>query len=491
MRTTRSVRTLGRIAPLLAFSAAVVLTGCYSMRPSQGGGQTTFQPPREIATKDIALPEGYRIEAVAKDLTFPSAVVMDDRNRVYVVEAGYSYGEAFTVPRLLRVENDGTVTEIARGSAGPWTGASFHGGRFYIAESGTPGRIVEISADGTARVVVDNLPPRTDHFTTRPVVGPDGWLYFGQGSATNSAVVGEDNLTMGWLKREPKAHDVPCRDITLAGENFETRDLLTPESREKVKTGAYVPFGTSTRNGEVIRGRVPCTSAVMRTPLAGGPVELVAWGLRHPFGMAFGPNGRLYVTDNSYDERGSRPIFGSGDYLWLIEPGAWYGWPDFAGGEPVNTDRFTPPGKPTPKLLLAHRPNTPPKPVAALGVHSSANGFDFSRNPAFGHAGDAFIALFGDMAANTGKVLFPVGFKIVRVNPVTGVIEEFLANKGKVNGPASLLKTGGLERPIDVRFDNSGTALYVVDFGVLTMAGKKAQPRSGTGVLWRVTRAAS
>jgi len=92
------------------------------------------------------------------------------------------------------------------------------------------------------------------------------------------------------------------------------------------------------------------------------------------------------------------------------------------------------------------------------------------------------------MAPNVGKVMSPVGFKVVRVNVQTGVIEDFAENRGKTNGPASRLGTGGLERPVAARFDPAGTALYVVDFGVLTM-GRNPQPRTGTGVLWRITRA--
>jgi hypothetical protein len=58
-----------------------------------------------------------------------------------------------------------------------------------------------------------------------------------------------------------------------------------------------------------------------------------------------------------------------------------------------------------------------------------------------------------------------------------------------VNGPASRVGGAGLERPIAARFDPSGTALYVVDFGVLTMSATGSTPYEGTGVLWRITRA--
>ena len=55
-------------------------------------------------------------------------------------------------------------------------------------------------------------------------------------------------------------------------------------------------------------------------------------------------------------------------------------------------------------------------------MHSSSNGFDFSRSKAFGFEGEAFIAQFGDMAPEVGKVWSPVGFKVVRVDVATGVI---------------------------------------------------------------------
>jgi hypothetical protein len=58
-----------------------------------------------------------------------------------------------------------------------------------------------------------------------------------------------------------------------------------------------------------------------------------------------------------------------------------------------------------------------------------------------------------------------------------------------MNGPASWLGTRGLERPVAARFDPEGTALYVVDFGVMTIDRDRPWPWRETGVVWRVTRA--
>jgi glucose/arabinose dehydrogenase len=467
-----------------------MLGGCFALLPSRGGGETDFEAPREIEPLDVALPPGYRIEPVAADLTFPTGVAFDDQGRIYVTEAGYSYGEVWTTPRLLRVEPDGRTTVIAAGEHAPWNGVDFSRGSFYVAEGGAAGggRILRIGMDGAMNPLVDGLPSLGDHHTNGPVIGPDGWLYFGQGTATNSGVVGMDNWDFGWPDRHPEFHDVPCRDLTLVGKNYTTPDPRTPSSDQAV-TGAYVPFGTRTIEGQVIPGEVPCSGAVLRVRLSGGAPELVAWGLRNPFGLAWSPDGVLYVTENQYDVRGSRPVFGTGDLLWQITPGTWYGWPDYFAGRPLtDTDWYEPPGEPAPGFLLAEHPNAPPRPAALLGVHSSSNGMDFGRNPEFGHTGEAFIAQFGDMAPGVGKVLSPVGFKVVRVDVSSGVIHDFAVNRGTTNGPASRLSTGGLERPVAVRFDPSGAALYVVDFGVMTIGEQGPQPREGTGVLWRITR---
>lgn len=466
--------------------AGLALEGCYVLRPSRGGAQIDpYEAVRpEYDANAVALPKGYRMTLVASGLTFPTGVCFDRDNVPCVVESGFSYGEARHTPRLLRIGDASTDVIAVGGRNGPWNGVDHEDGAFYVAEGGSAegGKVLRIGEDGGVRELATRLPSLGDHHVNGPIVH-GGWIYFGNGSATNSGVVGEDSAKFGWLARHPQFHDVPGRDVELAGQRFGTGDALG-KTAEHVQTGAFAAFGTSTSG--VIPAHVPCTSAVMRMPIGGGAIELVAWGFRNPYGLAFGPGDQLYVTDNGYDDRGSRPVWGAADILWRVEPGRWYGWPDYSGDRPLTDDEFRPPGEPRIEFLLASHPEKPPKPAALFPVHCSADGIDFSTNEAFGHVGDAFVAEFGDQAPTTGKLLAPVGFKVVRVDVATGRVEDFAVNKGKKNGPSTRTKRDGLERPIAVRFDNEGKALYVVDFGVLREDKDGSHPEEFTGALWKI-----
>lgn len=485
---------MDRRIPLLALTG-MVASACFGLRGSEGGGEVMTPASRTVNRGDVALPPGYSIETIASQLTLPTSITFDDRGDAYVTESGYAYGEVVTVPRLLRLQEGRAPQVIASGDNGPWTGVVFHGGAFYVAEGGVQrgGRILRITPEGKISALVEGLPSLGDHHTNGPAIGKDGYLYFGQGTATNSAVVGEDNADFGWLERHPEFHDVPCRDVTLTGVNIETNNPLTPDTNDRTSTGAYSRLGERTTAGQVIAGRVPCNGAVMRVPLTGGDVELVAWGFRNPFGLAFAPDGALYVTDNGYDDRGSRPVFGAADVLWRVQNGAWYGWPDFSESRPIFEDRrwgdhYRVPGKDTPARLLAQAPGVPPEPSALFPVHASADGFDFSRSAEFGYVGQPFVALFGDQSPVVGKTLEPVGFKVVRVDLRTGVVHDFATNRSAQAGPASKLRSGGFERPLAARFDPSGRSLYVVDFGVMTFSEEETKPRQHTGAIWRISR---
>jgi glucose/arabinose dehydrogenase len=444
--------------------------------------------PRDHNPADILLPEGYVAELVATGFNAPVHCCFDDQGFCYVSEAGHKIDSK---PRILKVDvRTGQYETFYELPAERWiktgalTGACWHNGSLYFANTDTLSRI---GPDGSVEETVTDLPGRGDHQANYPVVGPDGKLYFGVGSATNTGVVGADNFAYEWLPKFSDTHDVPAQDITLVGRNYEYKNVLG-DITQTVRTGAYVPFGTETSPGQVIKGSVKCSGAILRCNPDGSDLEVVAWGLRNPYGIAFAPDGRLFATEHGMDDRSRRHIVGDLDDFYEIREGAWYGWPDFASGIRLDDPHWGRGGQGREPVLAEHPDPNPPKPMLSFEPHVGSNGVDFCRDAAFGFAGDAFVALFGDLApVTTLRQTTPAGFKVVRIDLRTRQAIDFAVNK--IAGPASKLPHAGFERPSHCQFGPDG-ALYIVDWGEIHIAPEAGGVRmkKGTGTLWRIRR---
>lgn len=528
------------------------------------------------------VPAGYRVEVVLADLTYPTSVAFDDAGAMYVAEAGFNYGDEVAAARILRIPPKGEKEIFADGLTGPVTDLLWHDKRLYISHRGK----ISVLEGGKVRDLVTGLPSLGDHHNNQLAVGPDGKIYFGQGTATNAGVVGLDNFKAGWLSKYPDVHDVPAKDIRLQSEGFETPDFLslvagpgeghgshgakgggndkgkgrdghekgkTPAQKKEVgagsakgkgpakgegheghdpkandpkkdqkkdaghdghgaggagpdkaggqqghrmvKTFGFQPFGKTPPDDGAIRGQVKASGTILRMDPDGSNLEVYAWGLRNPFGLAWGPDKKLYASDNGYDERGSRPIAHAPDCLWAIKQGAWYGFPDYAGGVPVTDSKFRPENGPAPKFLMRDHPPVE-KPLVALKNHVGAAGLAVGPAGPFGHDGHLFLALSGDMNPITGMHEDRSGFEVVRIDHQTGKAETFFKARKDALGPkgTEYVATAGPRRPVGVRFAPDG-GLYVVDVGsmaiVPTATGPVPRPFPGTGIVWRITREAS
>ncbi|MDP9021451.1 MAG: PQQ-dependent sugar dehydrogenase [Actinomycetota bacterium] len=405
------------------------------------------------------------VDVVAAGFEFPTSLTFDDQGTAYVAEAGLPFAGAVPGGRVWRLRPDGERDLLVEGLRPPVNGLTFHAGALFVSEGGHPARISRLDlADSSLQGVVEGLPGPGNYHTNMTVIGPDGRLYFSQGALTNTGIVGLDAYEVGWLGRLPHAHDIPGFDLVLTGENAVTPDPVS-DGGEAV-TGAFVPFGTSTAAGQTIPTGLPATAAVMRCDVDGANLELVAWGLRNAYGLGFLRDGRLLVTDQGPDDRGSRPVGNAPDLLFEVQPGAWYGWPDFVGGEPVTDPRYRPERGPPLRSLIANHDQlpAPQRPLVRFPPHSAAVKFDVI--PRGAHAGDLLVALFGDEAPMTGPPGPTVGRSVARVDSRTWTVHPFLS---------------GLDRPIDVRFDPHASSVFIVDFGrfEMTTDGVDATPGSG------------
>lgn len=397
---------------------------------------------------------GYELRLIAEQWSAPVGVAVSGKGELYVAEAGVSSG---IKPRVIRLGPGARRKVVADDFSAPLTGIADHGGKLYVSYVG--GVDVLDPSTGEHHPVLGKLPAQGDHPNTAVLFGPDHKLYFGLGTATNAGIIGEDNIRAGWVKTTPQLHDIPCQDVTIRGSNFTISNALTPEPQDKATTGAFSPFGKTTARLQVIKGAVPCTGAVYRASPDGTGLEVMAWGLRHPTALAFGPDGQLYTTVQGFQDRGSRPIVNDQDYLYRIEPGRWYGWPDFAGGRSITAEIFQKPSFPVTQLL-AEAPGQPPSPIATFDPGSAVTGLIFP--PAgFGLQGDALAALRD---------------QIMQVNPRTGAVKPFAHQK-----------QAGPWRPYSFAASPNG-GVYLTDLGATRPAPAGEEPVPGEGKLWRLTR---
>lgn len=137
--------------------------------------------------------------------------------------------------------------------------------------------------------LLDDLPAHDDHGAGRLSVGPDGKLY----------------VTRGDL-----------------GSNF-LANYCNPNRAQDLPDGAAVKARDwSTYQGKILRLNLDGTIPDDNPVLAGVRSHIYALGFRNPQGMAFDPDGRLYVSDHGPS---------TDDELDLVMAGKNYGWPRVAG----------------------------------------------------------------------------------------------------------------------------------------------------------------
>jgi glucose/arabinose dehydrogenase len=475
--------------PLITTNTALAQSAMSPPAPLVTGVINSGNPP---SADTLKLPPGYKIQPVLWNLTIPSTVTFDDNGTMYVAESGYSYGEFKPDPRILKLDGQGRLSVLVdRGLNGPITDIEFNkrDGLLYASHRGV---ISAIDGRGHIKDLIVGLPSMGDHHNDQIAFGADGRLYFGQGTVTNVGVAGEDSYAYGWLKTSPELHDIPAKDITLSGQNFETPNPLTPQNfTDYATTGAFSPFGTPSTKGEVIKGNVKCSGCIISSNLNGTDLKVVAWGLRNPYGVAFASDGKTLLFDNNgADERGSRRVANDSDKVYTVDIsnpanlGKFLGWPDFFGdAKPVTDPQFNSESQPFREPLQFLMLNHPPvqKPLSLIGEGVAATQAAFSNSGTFGYNGMAFIGEFGTAAPLIhpfAQVTTPLpgikpnitGQKVVMLDPKTGNYSDFL----------SLSKPDRSFHPVGVKFDLKGDSMYVTSYGKVEIRTSNPAGLSGT-----------
>jgi hypothetical protein len=231
--------------------------------------------------------------------------------------------------------------------------------------------------------IIENLPNYGDYKDSIVRIKGD-YLYVTIGAATNSGVVGEDNH---WTKEYPYMHDVTPKDITIKGINF-----------GKDKTGAFQSYKTKSLKGQIIPEHFPGNSSIIIYNTKTGNSETFAWGIRNITGLDFTNESKLIASVGGMEDRGSRPISGDSDYIYEIKKGVWYGWPDYSGGDPVNSPRFKSSKYGGLQFILENHPTT--NPPAPIYQHKSVNTIKSLAVDSNGDIGEKNCIYFYDKSDN-------------------------------------------------------------------------------------------
>lgn len=181
-------------------------------------------------------------------------MIFTPENEIYLADAGVADNNG----KVLKYIN-GTFQVIAEGFNPPLTGINYLNGNIYVSHRG---KVTILKPDGSKSDIIEGLPSFGDHHNNQVVFGPDGKMYFGQGTATNSGVVGEDNKD--WVRKNPYFHDYPGSNIKLNGHNYNTENFLTAANGDHTLTGAYSPFRVPSEYGEQVKGITIASGSILR-----------------------------------------------------------------------------------------------------------------------------------------------------------------------------------------------------------------------------------
>ncbi|MFA6941494.1 MAG: hypothetical protein WCQ54_11060 [Clostridiaceae bacterium] len=203
--------------------------------------------------------------------------------------------------------------------------------------------------DKKLKVLINNIPNFGDYNRSNIKINKSR-IYITIGAATNSGVVGDDNL---WKNKYPYFCDISPRDLTLTGANFGAN-----------KQGSFMMENSSSSKEQQISAHKPGNSEIVSYDIETGKIEDYATGIRNVTGFDFNSEGNLIAGIGGMEYRGLRPIFGDKDYIYRIDQGVWYGFPDFSGGDDIQSPRFNVNGINKNLFILEKHPSSnPPAPI--------------------------------------------------------------------------------------------------------------------------------
>lgn len=206
--------------------------------------------------------------------------------------------------------------------------------------------------------IITDLPNKGIDKDTKLMV-KDDILYVTISSNTNSGIVEKENANC----------DIASFEWILTGKNYGENN-----------TGAFSSYGVSTKSGEKIKEGTISNASIITYDLKSNKVATYATGIRNVEGIDYTSEDKIIAIVGGMEDYGARPIKDDKDYIYEIKENAWYGWPDYSGGDSVTSARFSD-GYNKIETLISNPPTkTPYGPMYQHINLSSLKGLAIDRN---------------------------------------------------------------------------------------------------------------
>ena len=167
--------------------------------------------------------------------------------------------------------------------------------------------------------LIKNLPNLGENKYTKLLI-EDDILYITIGSNTNSGILDKDSTDC----------DVPSFEWILSGENYGDNN-----------TGAFVEYGIQNKSGEKVKEGIISNGTILSYDFTSGKISTFATGIRNIEGLDFNNEGKIIAIVGGMEDKGSRAVKDDKDYIYEIKENAWYGWPDYSGGDSITSPKFS------------------------------------------------------------------------------------------------------------------------------------------------------
>ena len=158
----------------------------------------------------------------------------------------------------------------------------------------------------------------------RKLLEKDGKLLLSIGTYTNTGIAEEgDIFTKSFWDKSPI-------NLTLNGENYGND-----------KTGAFREYGKESKENEEVKAALLGNGAVYEVDINSKKSVLYSSGIKNITSWDLNSKNEIVCAVEGLEAEGVRRALRDSDYIYKINKGSWYGWPDYSGGDKISSAKFS------------------------------------------------------------------------------------------------------------------------------------------------------